>query len=83
MGVGNLARSVKPRHLSWVSSMTWITSDTTMQAAVSSLNIGVLRRADSFIEGDRTVQVGDGQVDENQLGHASFLSLLFAKPASR
>lgn len=39
---GGIGRLVKPRHLSWVSSITKIASLQTMQAAVSSVNCGLL-----------------------------------------
>ena len=58
-------RCVKVRHLACVISITQIASLHTMQAAVSSLKWRVLPKSERLVEGDRSLQVGDRQADDN------------------
>ena len=43
-----------------------------MQAAVSSVNLGSLHRAERLEEGPRALEIGDRQVHENHPGHGVF-----------
>ena len=72
-----IALGVNWRNLSWVSSMTWMVSETTMQAPVSSLNCGFFVAPIRLVEGGRAARSVTGRLMKIILDMDVFLRLRF------